>query len=45
MTEQAGGSSAEQLQDMLLNSDDITDFLDEFTRAMGRSLSADGEKV
>lgn len=45
MTEQAGGSSAEQLQDMLLNSDDITDFLDEFTRMMARSLSADGDEV
>ncbi|MFI7481011.1 GAF and ANTAR domain-containing protein [Kocuria sp. M1R5S2] len=46
MTEhRTGGSSAERLQDLLLDSGDIGDFLNEFARMTAESLSSDEEQV
>lgn len=46
MTERdSGGSTAERLQDLLLNSQDITEFLDEFTRMIAAQLTGDGDEV
>ena len=40
-----GGVPVAQLQELLLESEDITAFLDEFTATMARALSADGDEV
>ncbi|GGG52029.1 RNA-binding protein [Kocuria dechangensis] len=46
MTEHGSGASpVERLQDLLLESTDITDFLDEFTRMLAGSLSTGGDEV
>lgn len=46
MTKQGtGGSAAERLQDLLLESDDLTDFLDRFARMTAESLSCEGDEV
>lgn len=46
MTNQpVGRSAAEQLQELLLTSADITEFLDAFTRTIADSLSRNGEEI
>lgn len=39
------GAAGEQLQDLLLNSEDITGFLNEFSRLMAGNLSRGGDEV
>ena len=41
----ASGAPVAQLQELLLKSEDITGFLDEFTAAMARGLSTADEEV
>jgi GAF domain-containing protein len=40
-----GGSPVAQLQDQLLATEDITDFLNDFTATMAQALSTDGDEV